>query len=99
MRIVNASPIVLLVLTFTWSYWAYNFSLCFELLKEGHAFQGKYIELDRNTEQCALINTVYLGLLYVVFYHIIFTLCMWSYWTVCRTSPGFTQDVKFACIS
>jgi hypothetical protein len=40
MAVVNASPILLLMLIFTWSYWAYNVSLSFSLIQEGHYFQG-----------------------------------------------------------
>ncbi|KAI9244610.1 hypothetical protein EDC94DRAFT_530803 [Helicostylum pulchrum] len=73
MAIVNASPIVLLLLIFIWSYWAYNVSLSYGLISEGHVIQGS---------------------LYILFYHPIFVMCMWSYWTVCRTSPGYTLDVN-----
>ncbi|CAO3646916.1 unnamed protein product [Mucor fragilis] len=73
MTVVNASPVILLCLIFTWSYWAFNFSLSMGLLQEGHTLQGS---------------------LYILFYHPIFILCMWSYWVVCRTSPGFTVEMQ-----
>lgn len=41
MAIVNASPIVLLLVIFIWSYWAYNVSLSYGLISEGHVIQGK----------------------------------------------------------
>ncbi|KAI8048338.1 DHHC palmitoyltransferase-domain-containing protein [Gilbertella persicaria] len=72
MRMVNASPIVLLILILTWSYYAYNVSLCYGLIKDGHTLQG---------------------ILYMLFYHPLFVLCLWSYWTVCETSPGYTMDM------
>ncbi|KAI8886340.1 zf-DHHC-domain-containing protein [Backusella circina FSU 941] len=30
--------------------------------------------------------------LYILFYNPLFCLTLWSYWVVCRTSPGFTVD-------
>ncbi|KAI7894937.1 DHHC palmitoyltransferase-domain-containing protein [Mucor mucedo] len=72
MAFVNASPVILLLLIFIWSYWAFNFSLCYNLVSEGHGVQGS---------------------LYILFYHPLFILCMWSYWVVCRTSPGYTLDM------
>lgn len=90
MAVVNASPILLLMLIFTWSYWAYNVSLSFTLIQEGHYFQGKI------TAVYYYLTVTYdiIGFAYILFYHPIFILCLWSYWTVCRTSPGYTTDVS-----
>lgn len=89
MAFVNASPIILLLVIFIWSYWAYNFSLCYNLVSEGHGVQGKqYPRIN------AKLFTINVGSLYILFYHPLFILCMWSYWTVCRTSPGYTLDVR-----
>ncbi|KAI8380103.1 DHHC palmitoyltransferase-domain-containing protein [Blakeslea trispora] len=33
------------------------------------------------------------GLLYIFFYHPPFVLSLWSYWTVCSTSPGYTSQI------
>ncbi|KAI8372363.1 DHHC palmitoyltransferase-domain-containing protein [Choanephora cucurbitarum] len=72
MRVVDASPIALLIVIMGWSYYAYTIKLCYSLLKEGHTLQG---------------------LLYILFYHPLFILSLWSYWTVCKTSPGYTVDL------
>ncbi|KAI8967228.1 hypothetical protein BDF20DRAFT_829844 [Mycotypha africana] len=73
LKVVNGSPVALLGLLFGWSYLAYNFSLCFDLFKEGHSLQG---------------------FLYTTLYQPIFILCIWSYYVVCSTSPGFTSELK-----
>ncbi|KAI9480272.1 MAG: DHHC palmitoyltransferase-domain-containing protein [Benjaminiella poitrasii] len=73
MRIVNASPVILLGIIFAWSFWAYNVHLCLGLFQEGHSIQASF---------------------YIFLYHVIFIMCIWSYWTVCRTSPGYTIELK-----
>jgi palmitoyltransferase len=95
MTVVNASPVVLLCLIFTWSYWAFNFSLAVGLLKEGHTLQGKRKASFHYKKPHSNIFFL-IGSLYILFYHPIFILCMWSYWAVCRTSPGFTVDVSLS---
>ncbi|KAI8971065.1 DHHC palmitoyltransferase-domain-containing protein [Pilobolus umbonatus] len=72
MRIVNASPVILLYVIFIWSYWAYNIVLALDIIQKGHTVQG---------------------VLYSLFYHPLFLLCIWSYWSVCHTSPGYSSDV------
>lgn len=42
-RIVDASPVALLLLIFSWSFWAYLFSLCLGLIKEGNTLHGSNI--------------------------------------------------------
>ncbi|EIE84060.1 hypothetical protein RO3G_08765 [Rhizopus delemar RA 99-880] len=68
MAIVNASPVALLVVLFTWSFWAFNFRLIWnQFINKEHFIQ--------------------------VIYYPSFILCVWSYWTVCKTSPGYTIDL------
>lgn len=38
---VNYSPVVLVALLVSWSFLAYDFSLCGGLLKDDHSLQGK----------------------------------------------------------
>ena len=42
---VNYSPVVLVVLLVTWSYLAYNLSLCRTLIADGNVFKGKTMRL------------------------------------------------------
>ncbi|CAO3698503.1 unnamed protein product [Rhizopus stolonifer] len=73
MTTVNASPVALLVVILSWSFWAVNFRLSW----------GQYINKGQFIQ----------GFLYIIIYQPIFFLCIWSYWTVCKTSPGFTLDL------
>ncbi|RCH95631.1 Palmitoyltransferase zdhhc15 [Rhizopus azygosporus] len=73
MTMVNASPVALLVVLFTWSYWAYNYRMSWaQYINKGQVIQG---------------------VLYILVYQPIFILCTWSYWTVCKTSPGYTIEL------
>ncbi|KAI9248740.1 DHHC palmitoyltransferase-domain-containing protein [Sporodiniella umbellata] len=70
---VNASPVALLLLIFTWSFLAFNFCLSWaQLISKGYFAQGFF---------------------YLVVFQPLFFLCMWSYWAVCRTSPGYTAEL------
>jgi palmitoyltransferase len=41
MTMVNASPVALLVVLFTWSYWAYNYRMGWaQYINKGQAIQG-----------------------------------------------------------
>ncbi|KAI8364676.1 uncharacterized protein BYT42DRAFT_596144 [Radiomyces spectabilis] len=68
LRIVNASPVILLSLILGWAYWAYNFRLCWSLLSD--------------------------GCIYIVLFQPIFSICIWCYWKVTNTSPGYTKDIS-----
>jgi hypothetical protein len=93
MAMVNASPMALLLCIFGWSFWAYNFRLGWSLASDGQVLQGNIKPFFNHFLLMFFFKRK--AFLYILFYNPLFCLTLWSYWVVCRTSPGFTTDVKY----
>jgi hypothetical protein len=89
---VNYSPVVLVILLVSWSFLAYDFSLCGGLLKDGQVLRGKLALSHLQIAFTADLNNIQ-AVIYLLLFQPIAFILIWSYIKAVRTLPGYTTDV------